>query len=345
MKIEKIEILTSNKKHATDIAMLVDKPEFIQELQRLREKWQIKELYKPKSLFGGIALLDTRNPLYYSSISKEESIEKLPEFNADIDKMLKVFKRGKNFRLVIIYALISGEIPEGIYQSCYFDVITMNEPEDLSKPENYQYVIVMSPRTEKQEVLEAFEEFKRHRAGKIKFHQPRISLDSPVTQEFTDAIECIEREKKICEEETKNLTDSEEILKALGKFLTNTEKAREYMLTIGELNIDIPDHKELIELYHRGNVYPSSDTEKFKTQKELDRAREWHWIRYRDFLSGTLKEPLSPGEVSKEWQNRCDMNKGLKLKDKKYCECQYCIYDPEIIMKSLSHYDNLLKFC
>ena len=93
MKIEKIDVKTSNKNHATDIAMLVDKSEFLREIQRLRQKWQITKLSNTKGLLGGTSLLDTRNPLYYTDIKEEKSEEKLSEFNQDIENVLKMFQQ------------------------------------------------------------------------------------------------------------------------------------------------------------------------------------------------------------------------------------------------------------
>ncbi len=344
MKIEKIDIQTSNNKHATDIAMLVDKLEFLRELQRLRQKWHIVELYKRKSVFGGIALLDTLAPLSYTGMNEEEAEKRLPEFNKDIDNVLKTFKRGKNFRLVVVYALFTGKIPDGIYQSCYFDLVTINEPEDLSKPEKYQYVIVMPPRTEKQEVEEAFKEFKEHMDGKIKFHSPRIALDSPITKEFTDAVECIEREKKLYNEGRRNRKTLEEIDKAFTKFLIDTKEARDYLLQIGDLDINVPGHRELIEKYHKGNIYEAADITKFKTQKELERTREWYWIRYEGYFNGTEKKPLSYPKILQEWQKNCKINGKRETKDWIDCSCPYCsLNDINIIEQALPAYNRLLN--
>lgn len=284
MKIEKIDIQTSNKKHATDIAMLIDKPEFLGELIRLREKWNITELLPLPNIHEQL-------------IEKVELNGRDSEFNDDVDDVLRKFNRGRNFKKVVEYALLTGVIPEKIYFSCYFDVVTINEPEDLNEPEKYQYVIVMSPRTEKQEVEQAYKEFQEYLTG----HEATNELDTDI----------------------------------LGK--------RNFPKHAPNLDIENPNDRDLIEQYHKGNVYEASDISKYKTQKELDRAREWHWIKYRDFLNGLTKQPLSPGEVCKEWQDKCPINKGRKLKEKDYCECEYCI-DAELIMKSLSHYDNLLSF-
>lgn len=344
MKIEKIDIQTSNKKHATDIAMLVDKLDFLREIQRLRQKWLITKLYKLKGILGGIPLLNTYAPLSYTEMTKEEAEKRLPEFTRDIDNVLKIFNRGKNFRLVVLYSLITGVVPNGIYQSCYFDIVTINEPEDLAKPEKYQFVIVLSPRTELKEIKNVFKEFKQHIKGKIKFHAPRISLNSPVTKEFTEAIDCMKREKEIYEKDRQSHKSFKEADVALRKFLINTKKARDYLLTFGDLDINIPDHRELIEQFHKGDIYPAADSTTFKTRKELKNAREWYWIRNIDYFNGELKEPLKPGKVCKIWRNRCKKNKDRKLKDMLFCKCKYCI-DPVRIIKSLESYEDLLALC
>src|SRR6185437_4879084 len=155
MKIEKIEIKTSNKKHVTDIAMLVDKPEFLEELHRLRSKWHITDLYKNIPLTSSIItkILNTEKKKEFSFL---EELKSWQEFSEDIDKLLSTFNRGKNFKKIIIYALITGLIPEAIYKSCYFDVVAINRQREGLRPEDYQYVIIMSPRTEKQEIEQAY---------------------------------------------------------------------------------------------------------------------------------------------------------------------------------------------
>ena len=346
MKIKMIDVLTSNKKHATDIVMLVDQSEFLQEIQRLRQKWQITELYKLQELLGISALLDMSNPLFYTGINRDKIEEKLPEFNSDIDKLLKKFNRGKNYRQVVLYALVTGVVPDKVYQSCYFDVITINDKEDLSKPEKYQYVIVLSPRTEKQEVIDSYKEFKNHIKGKIKFHQPRIPLESEATKEFYEAMDCIEKEKKLYEEEVEKLKTPEEIKKTLTKYMINTKDAREYLLQIGNLNLDIPDHQDLIEQYHRGEVHEYDDIDKHKTLKQFHRNREFYMISYEDVLEGKSEHPLTAKYVFEKWLKKCPLNGHLKPKDEGRvdCVCQYCtLFDINTIEKGVEAYIEFLE--
>lgn len=170
MKIDKVEILTQNKKHATDVALLVDKPEFLKEINRLREKWYITELSSIESPIPNTTMgLDIEGIICSKFNDPDESASKWQEFNEDIEALLKKFNRGKNFKQVINYILIAGVVPDGIYRSCYFDVVAINESADMNKPERYQYAIILSPRTELKEVEEAFQEFKLYRTAKLQF--------------------------------------------------------------------------------------------------------------------------------------------------------------------------------
>ncbi len=267
MKIEKINIQTSNNKHATDIAMLIDKPEFIKELIRLREKWEVTELYSLPNIHEQL-------------IEKVDLKGKNNEFNDDIDELLKKFNRGRNFKKVIEYALLTGIVPEGIYLSCYFDVATIGELEDLSKPEKYQYIIVMSPRTEKQEVEQAYKEFQEYLTG------------YEATNEFETDI--------------------------LGKinFLKRTQN----------LDIENPNDRELIDQYHKGNVYETADITKFKSKTDIDRVREWYWIRNEKYFNGEISKPLSYPEVLDEWLDTCPRYKNGETHDANDAECPKCTF-------------------
>jgi hypothetical protein len=277
----KIDIQTPDKKHATDIAMLVDKPEFLQEIEKLRQKWGIKELYKSSAFhsFLEFHIMTNKNTV---SVDKEVK-ERLSDFNNDIDLILKRFNRGRNFKLVVEYALGTGTVPNGIYRSCYFDVVKIGELEDLNNPERYQYTIVLSPRTELKEVVNAYKEFKEHIKGKISFE------------------------------------------------------------SLANLDIEIPTDKELIEQYHRGNIYKSADIDKFKTLKELDRTREWYWMRYGDHFNDASKEPKTYAELVDDWNNRCPLY-GV-TKDKQHIKnCLYCsVLDESYIEHALASYNTLLR--
>lgn len=56
MKIEKIDVQTSNKKYATDISMLMDKREFLEAIELLRHKWNIIKLASPHNFHNYLEL-------------------------------------------------------------------------------------------------------------------------------------------------------------------------------------------------------------------------------------------------------------------------------------------------
>lgn len=270
MKIEKIDIQSLNKKLATDIAMLVDKPEFLQEIKRLREKWNINKLYTVSNLDGFLTSKDVE--------------DKHNEFLEDIDTLLKRFNRERNFRNVVQYALITGIVPDGVYRSCYFDVVPIGEVDNPDKSSGYQYVIVMSPRTELQEVKDVYKEFKEHIENKIDFH------------------------------------------------------------SVSEINSDIPENIELIEQFHKGNVYSSADISKYKTLKEIERTREWYWIAYSDKFNDKSNKRKSSEEILNEWQMlKCQAKTNHEDIDSKMM-CPYCsVEDINIIDQALSAYSRLLN--
>lgn len=278
MEIKKIDIQTKNKKYATDLAMLLDKPEFLREIDRLRKKWKLTEFYEPTNFDGFMAL-----NVQTKEAEPEDAQVRLVEFNNDINGLLKKFNRGRNFKSVIEYSLATGMVPEGIYRGCYFDVVTIGEPNNLDNPERYQYVIVMSARTEKQEVEQAYKEFDNFRKGKIDFQSMN-------------------------------------------------------------LNADVPDDRDLIEEYHVGNIHNSADIDKFKTQKELDRTREWYWIRYGGHLNNSSQKPISYPNVLKTWTQRCPVKNKEHDTTSEWANCPYCsVDDLNIIQQAVSSYNKLLK--
>lgn len=342
MKIKKIDVLTSNKSHAIDICMLVDKIEFLRELDRLRKKWRFNKLIKLKKIFNTTSLLDLTNPLFYSGTSKDQIESKLPLFHNDINDLLEKFHRGQNFKIVILYALITGIVPEKIYKSCYFDVATINEEEDLSKPEKYQYVIVLSPRTEKQDVLDAYKEFQEHIKEKIKFHHSRIPPENVNEKEYQKAIETLEEAKRIYSGKLKEAKTEDEITKLYVEFTQKTRDAYDFLMSIGNLNSDIPDHLELIELYHRGSIY-SAATIDAGNRRDLERTREWYWMRYKDYLNGKVKKPKIYDDLVYEWNNKCRRFQTLKDKDPHKKECDYCRIDQSHFVHMLVPYEKLLE--
>lgn len=277
MEITKIEIETKNKKHRTDIAMLVDKIDFLRDTQVLREKWNINIIYKP-SQFDKFLNWDIAGDKDKISDYKEAE-KRLAGFNQDIVALRNKYNRTKNFDIVIQYAIGCNCIPEGVYRSCYLDTVLVSQKDNPDNTKNYQFAIVLSPRTEKQEVEEVFAEFQEFIKSKIEFHKhdwPYIS--------------------------------------------------------------GLEDH---IKRHAFGVVYPSTDIAKFKTLKELDRTREWYWMRFEKQINNTNEKLISFPKVTDEWRKKCLYTDDNMPSDHK---CEYCtFYEQNRIEKAVSDYADLLN--
>lgn len=353
MKIDRIDVQTSNKKHATDIALLVEQDEFLSELLKLREKWHITKL-KQLETSPFQELLNIDNVILKEITGKEEQQKIRNEFNKDIAGVLKKFNKSKNFTSVVVYALVTGTVPEGVYQGCYFDVVAINEPEDLSKPENFQYVIVMSPRTELKEVKQAYKDFKEHIKGKIQFESrslPKLKenenlITNDEAKELGELLARIEIGYRQYRKNIKNATITDTVGEH-AKFAKDIEgmiKKIELLRSKIPLDSNNPTDADLIEQFHRGDVHTNDDIDKHGTLKQFHRNREFFLIAYKDVLEGKAKEPLTPAQVYKEWQKKCPLNGHLKVKDQVDCSCQYCtLFEVNTIEKGIPAYIEFLK--
>lgn len=143
----KIEIKTENERHYYDISLLVDKPDFIEWVLQLRNKWKIHKLFSP----------DNYND-FYSHIWKVSG-KNWNSFQKDIEKVRTTYGRLPNFDEVIIYAIAFTEIPDDIYKSCYLETIV--DPDDPENETKYKYAIIVTPDTISDDVPKVLSEFKK----------------------------------------------------------------------------------------------------------------------------------------------------------------------------------------
>lgn len=343
MKIDKIDIQISNKKHATDVAMLVDKLEFLQEVNKLREKWKIKQLHK---LSLPYEILNIDNVISKGVTRSEEAQKNQKRFYRDIENILRTFSRGKNFVPIVAYAVATGTVPEGIYKSCYFDLVTLNEQEDPAKQEKYQYVIVLSPRTEQQELIEAYKEFEEHIKAKIDFSSRLRSsstnnedLDKFV-QQTNDAFEK-DREQYLIK--VQKLKTQDEINKAGLEFIERYQDLRDSYISKIPIDMAIPEHMDLIDQYHKGSIYTAADIDKFDRKAKINTIREWYWMRYGDSFNDLVKKPTTYKQVYFDWLDKCPKtNEHENKKDE--AECPYCsVQSWNNIEVALKDYKKLLS--
>lgn len=344
MKIDKIDVQTLDSKHATDIGMLVDKLEFIQEINKLRVKWQITKLYTPSqfNIFLELNVM-TNNGV----VAEDFEIQKrLTEFKKDIAGILKKFNRDKNFKPVVEYALATGIVPNGIYRSCYFDVVTIGEPDNLETPERYRHVIVLSQRTELEEVKAAYNEFKEHIEGKRKFESRKTSEKSTLTE--TEIDESNELVKLITSQHDIYMANLQEDITVADfgreyiKFIKNTKPMRDklnLLIAKTSLNSETPSDMDLIEDYHKGIIYPYE----FNTLEKIHRARDWYWSAYYDVINGIAKKRKSSKYILDEWHLKCPVKQEHATVEE-LSNCPHCsITAEDDVDHSLSTYSRLLK--
>lgn len=149
MKMERIEIKIKSKRHFADVALLVDKPSFIERVIVLRKKWKIT----PK-------LFNADYQKFYANIWSQGNSKAWENFNKDIERIRSDYQRLPNFDKVIFYAIACNEVADGIYSTCYLDTIVdpNNDPNDETL---YKYAIVVTPNTTIPDIRKVMADFRR----------------------------------------------------------------------------------------------------------------------------------------------------------------------------------------
>jgi hypothetical protein len=151
----KFEIETVNDNHFKNIATLVDKPDYIKAVNKLRAKWKIIDRFKSKNYKG-----------FYVFICGENGDEKLwSEFLNEVANLRSMFNKSPNFDKVIIYSIAFDKIPSHAYKSCYIKAEPLSPSGENG--DDHQFSIVFSPETTRDEISEEFAKFKNGLSGKL----------------------------------------------------------------------------------------------------------------------------------------------------------------------------------
>ncbi|OGD08305.1 hypothetical protein A2397_03685 [Candidatus Amesbacteria bacterium RIFOXYB1_FULL_44_23] len=165
MEIEMFKIGATSLKHRTSIALLVDKPEFVKTIKRLREKWNLTKLFQP----------DQDSELMEHICGPEKNYDRWDNFCADIETVRRCFNRTPNFDKVIKYALAFTEIPEGAFRSTYFKAIDNSE-----YPDDIEYAIIVTPHSTPAEVTSELKEFKQIMQDQIEYRSDKGKLERAI---------------------------------------------------------------------------------------------------------------------------------------------------------------------
>jgi hypothetical protein len=145
-----IRILIDDVGKFTDVALLVDNPFFLQEVQRLREKYSKYLTYPDDKENEAMA--------YFESNLVKARVKRA--FSDDLEELRKLFKRSIHFKDVIKYAVVLGVV----YHDCYHRAFLEEEQlyqgnPDQEDPET-KYSIVIHANTELNDIEPVFNEFK-----------------------------------------------------------------------------------------------------------------------------------------------------------------------------------------
>lgn len=139
----KINIREKNIKKYTDIAFLVDKPKFLIEINRLRNKWRINKLLELNEVY------DWKKNIY------DTDTERLLKIEDDITLLLYKFRRHKGFTKVAESALLTGIVSESLYKYTFLEYHICTE-NYRHTPELYMPAIFISYQSTKKDVLDEF---------------------------------------------------------------------------------------------------------------------------------------------------------------------------------------------
>lgn len=151
MKIDPIEIDIKDKKLFTQIAFLVDRPDFIKEITAIRKKYSISVEFQQQDYFEK---------------ASNESLSSLPVLKAKllpaIAKMRNNYKYPPHFDDVIFQVIMFNRVRSIKSTQVVMHLSTDSKSQKLSE-QSLELSILLTPLSTKQEVVAAYEEAKQMR--------------------------------------------------------------------------------------------------------------------------------------------------------------------------------------
>lgn len=165
MNMDRIKVEITEDRAFGDIVFLVDRPEFLESLHRLRDKWGIKKPLPVSKLKGWKQSLFDR------------SMKNMTDFEVDIRDLRIRFNKPETFDNAIVYALVCAAIPNKAYKSTYSDIEPQVSPARLDD-RTTRVAIYVTPQSREEDVLNVFKDvkknyFKNHEDG----YSPFFSLE------------------------------------------------------------------------------------------------------------------------------------------------------------------------
>ena len=157
MKIDKkfIEINISDEKLFTDVSLIVDSDEFLEEITKIRE------ILKKKFKIMGLLTLEEYDVLY----GNIRNTKKEQEFDKIFERSRKKLYLPITFTSVVASAALFGKIDDKTYKPAYL-VSKLDCFDDHGQTPDETYSIVISPCARDKDVLKALQEY-RDQLGNI----------------------------------------------------------------------------------------------------------------------------------------------------------------------------------
>lgn len=155
-----VDIKSVSAKYITDVVLLVDREDFLEDITKLREKWGMSALI-------GLELPDTGmlKSLFLTycknKMDAKDDSAIISEILDDVKALRIKYGRTSNFDDTILWVLLTHSVPSGIFKACYFTTIPALDSKD---PSAQLYSIILDGRVEESELLEAYADFKQHLA-------------------------------------------------------------------------------------------------------------------------------------------------------------------------------------
>lgn len=290
MKIEMPTILETDINLKTTISLLVDSIEFSKDIQEARSHLGITEFLESASP-------NTIENFAYSLGYKDHTTY-LSMVNKTIKGIRQKYSRTANHDVVIRWVLFTNTVPKGVFKhACYQKV-------RIDADDEYQYIIVLDPRSTEKDIKTAFLEFRNELFG-----IPTRQITKIANQGFP------------------------------GEYLPPSHDTK-YDFEAGRVFQE--DAEMMGEEMSKGPLYAAANKELVTFQKNIDFNRSMFWLRYELQINDPTKKPRTNEEVLDEWHKLCPYKEQPENHDDK--SCKYCsVTDTGTIQDAIDQHTAIIQ--
>lgn len=159
MNIKRIEINIKDDWRYGLVASLIDRADFLQDIEAIRKKHKIKKLFSREEIENEtLKQFDETTNYFRKHGSIHPLLKVVHEYDNDIIKLQRKYKKSNNFQEVIRFSLICGEVIERDFENVYTIVVGVPKDKDqvffpLNSPD---VAIIITPETDPKEIISAY---------------------------------------------------------------------------------------------------------------------------------------------------------------------------------------------